>query len=214
MNTPRPRQPKRLRSGFTLLEIMCVMIIMAAMLALVGPSVANLTSRLGRQSAISTMMGTLEQARVAALFQGVPVHVAFAANGFPDQYRFRSFRVLRERLDDDPPSVEFIPLTRWVALPRGVSFVNETNSLLGAPTITLTPDLLPPGVSATNVPSVVFNPSGFIDTDSSKLRLMIYEGFDLDGKPNFSRRDRAFMDVITLRRYTGRAELFLASTAP
>ncbi|GAB4252453.1 MAG: hypothetical protein OHK005_19680 [Candidatus Methylacidiphilales bacterium] len=187
---------------------------MATMLALAGPSVSNFASRIGRKGAISTMMGIFEQARVAALTQGVKVHVAFASTGFPDEYRFRAFRVLRERVDEDPPGVDYVALTRWTQLPQGISFVNEGNSLLGAATITLTPDLLPSGVSTDQVPTVVFNPSGFIETETAKLRLMIYEGFDLDGKPNFTRRDRAYMDVINLRKYTGRAELFLASTAP
>ncbi len=203
------------RSGFTLLEVMCVLVIMAAMLALVGPSIANFTSRIGRKGAINTMMGTFEQARVAALSQGVPVHVGFASDGFPDPFRYRAFKVFRERLDDDPAGVEYVALTRWTALPQGVSFVNdENNTLLGAPTVTLPSNLLPPGMTSADVPTVVFNPSGFIETEAGKLRLMIYEGFDHNGKPNFTRPDRAFFDVINLRKYTGRAEIFLTRTGP
>jgi prepilin-type N-terminal cleavage/methylation domain-containing protein len=206
---------KRGRRGFTLLEIMCVMVIMGVVLALVGPSIGSFASRIGRKGAINTMMGTFEQARVAALTQGVTVHVAFAGDGFGDEYRYRSFMVLRERTDEDAPGIEFVPLTKWTPLPKGVSFVNEKNSLLGVtPIVTLPSELLPVGMSSTAVPTVTFNPSGAIETEAGKLRLMIYEGFDIDGKPNFSRKDRAYIDVINLRKYTGRAELYLTATAP
>jgi prepilin-type N-terminal cleavage/methylation domain-containing protein len=215
------------RSGFTMLELMVVLTIMGIIMVLALPAVKGFSGSAGRKGAINMMLNTFEQARVAALTSGTNVYVGFANDdkSFPKEMQCRAFIVFRDRLDSDKAYAgsvpTYTPLTKWVLLPKGISFrkdpISDSSLLSDDLKAAILPNNLPQpkvGQDVPSIPVLTFNASGFIETDGKYLRILIYQGFQGDSGPNFTSQDDTYFDMVGLRKYTGRAELFLASKGP
>lgn len=210
MNTNRHR--KRLSaSGFSLIELIAVMTIMTVMLALSAPALSSFKDTVGRKGAINQLLNSFEQARVAALTQGTKVYVGFADENFPENLRYKAYIIFRDG-DTDKGEKSIVPLTKWINLPKGISFKKEENSIISnnlAVRVDIPDSKCLPYTEVGKISALTFNSSGFIDTDKAYLRLLIYEGFtSANGQVNFTREDKAYFDMIGFRRYSGKAELF------
>ncbi len=204
-----------------MVEILVVMGILVALMGLMVPAINGLAGSGGRAGAINIIMNTFEQARVAALESSTNVYVVFADANHPDkEKRFRAMLVMRDyvaTLDPNlPPTTRYVPLTKWIFLPKGISFKNVSSSLLNASNMT------PLGLDTSNalfiaktgvpptLPYVQFTSVGVIrqPTNSNYLHLFIYEGF-FDGAKDVPTPTTAgaFLDQISLARFTGRAQL-------
>lgn len=208
----------RLASGFSLIELMAVMVIMTVMLALSAPALSSFKNTVGRKGAINQLLNSFEQARVAALTQGAKVYVGFAdsSSQFPDKLKCKAYIIFRDRFDDEPATPQFIPLTKWIMLPQGISLqkVNNDQSTLMSDNARVNVDAgcLPLLSGTVQIPALVFNTSGYIESPGNQyLRLLIYEGFHGVNGPTLSNPNNQKFDVIAFRRFSGRAELFLTA---
>ncbi len=197
------------KAAFSLVEMLAVVGIMAAVLGMLGVGMAQLTAQSARKSAVSLVLNTFEQARVAALRSGTNVYVALA-NGdadFPEDKRFRALVVFRDRTESDSPSSSAsnapVFLTKWKKLPSGISFKSSAGSLFTS-AVTRTLDL--PGGGSADLPVLLFNPTGAISLPSTgDITLYLYEGYH-DGS-----RDRVtinstsdLFESFSFARFTGR----------
>jgi len=215
-------QSKRSHSrGFSLLEMMAVMVIMGVMLTLAAPALSSFKNTMGRKGAINQLLNSFEQARVAALTQGVNVYFGFAdaSSAFPNKLKCKAYIIFRDRSDTDPVGTRaFVPLTKWIQLPQGISFqkVNGDNTTLMADAnlFSVEAGCLPvvDKTATIRLPVLTFNTSGYIEKPSRQcMRLLIYEGFHGPSGPNFTNPSNTKFDVIAFRRFSGRAELFLTA---
>jgi prepilin-type N-terminal cleavage/methylation domain-containing protein len=95
MNCRQVRQDKseaqsqcvRSQKGFTLVEIMFVLLIAGITVVMAVPLVSNVTSYFRLRGAVSSVTGAIQAARYQAIFQGCPYQVVFAAT--PNTYQIR-----------------------------------------------------------------------------------------------------------------------------
>lgn len=187
---------------------------MTVMLALSAPALSSFKDTVGRKGAINQLLNSFEQARVAALTQGTNVYVGFADENFPENLKCKAYIVFRDG-DADKGENAYVPLTKWVNLPKGISFKKDPgdqSTLMSNSTKQPIPANCLPKTGAVSLSVLTFNSSGFISTNKNFLRLLIYEGFHgPNGLPNFTREEKAYFDMIGFRRYSGKAELFAYS---
>ena len=236
MKIPLQRAKYRgLRCGaFTLVEMLAVMGIMLIMLGMLLPAINGALGSKGRKGAVSILLNTFEQARVAALEQSTNVYVGFADGSIPNNgigarnegFAYTRFIVFRDRIDDiDGASApKYIPLTKWLALPKGISFKSDqkakadsfkSNSVLGNPTVDIGPDDKFPGINTIyHMPAILFNNTGMIEKPTSNLSIYLYEGFWNGVSDTFTRSNYGSLyDKITFSRFTGRAQLDITSAS-
>lgn len=119
---PLNHLPKRSRGGargFTLVELLIVIVLMALMLGFIGPSVQGLLGVSGKRGGVNQLVNALEQTRMAAIENGVPAFLAFPPSDAPSDLRGCAFMVLRDgRSGETGP----VALSRWQRLPKGVVF--------------------------------------------------------------------------------------------
>lgn len=196
--------------GFSLLELLAVLGIMALLLGISLPSLLALTNQAGRKGAVTLMLNTFEQARASALEKGVNTYVGFAGESFPvESMRLRSFIIFRDSMDEDNTTNRFVPLTKWETLPKGVSFKNVTQSIVKAHAELMTDNSLPKVASGVSIPLLQYNPTGIIaaPTNANSLRLFLYEGSFQSPKDVFQSPNQMYLERISFRRFTGRPEL-------
>lgn len=219
---------KQLRLGwrsslqaFTLPELIAVTGIMVTLVALLVPIAKDVLQQQSRKSAVNMLLNAFEQARVLALENSGAVYVGFADAGIPDSgpgmrnegFPYTRFILFHETSLDLAASVPgtppYVPLTKWLKLPDGISFSNKSPILTGA-TIFLAKDARFPAITSAdyNMPVLKFNNAGMIETPSTKLWLFIYEGFVADGQNVFTRpNNNHLFERISFSRFTGRAQL-------
>ncbi|MEI6395796.1 MAG: prepilin-type N-terminal cleavage/methylation domain-containing protein [Verrucomicrobiota bacterium] len=219
--------PNRYRSrflGFSLLELLVVVAVMAVMASLMLPAIAGFSSTAGRRGAVNILMNTFEQARVAALESGRPVYVIFYRRIFPDSDAIMVVRDPEDGLSTTPLE----RLTKWIKLPKGVLLHDP-----GAANILS--QALPPEIGTTRLSpapqlasgeilnAIKFNESGGIEYPSGSAagvrQLFLSEGFRGSGgnEGAISNRKKSQgigggFEVISLSRYTGRAQLDVTAT--
>lgn len=212
--SPRTAIPKKFQStAFSLVELLAVVAIMAIMLSLIAPAIGNFGSTAGRKGAVNILMNTMEQARVAALESGRDVHLVFWRRQFPER---DAIMVLREP-DPDSGSTTYEQLTRWIKMPKGVLLHDNQGSNILKETITgfriaeLPGNGTEPDLIESNIGVLTFNGFGGVQSpppSGERLMLFVADGVrGSDGEEAVFRKDAGIFEIISLRRYTGRASL-------
>jgi hypothetical protein len=190
---------------------MAVVGIMMLFVVVSLPSLSGVMNQAGRKTAINQLLNVFEQTRVSALETGVNTYLLFANNSIADsEARYRAFVVYRDPISDRGETT-LQPLTKWIYLPRGISFVGN---LPGQTVFGGNAMIIPSGhrFAGTECPAITFAPTGAVSQPGTTyLKLFLFEGFPLnDGSPNYTSPNRIFLDKITLSRFTGRAQVDLA----
>ncbi len=211
----RPARPHP--AGFTLIELIVVIGIIAIMLGAGIPAINSLSKSGGRKAALSNLMGALEQARTEAIKSGRTTYLVFpddipgAAATTLDRYAFRSYAIFQD--DPENPTVPR-QVSNWKTLPTGVSIRSGTaNGTLGFLANTKQFAFNPTGG---NLPFrfLQFDGTGSIDPASTPsastgtIDLNIFEGFVRNGNEIATAKapnGGPVTETITLARLTGRA---------
>ena len=151
------------RSGVTLTELLVVMAVIAALVSLAVPTWGAITRSQANSAAVSLVMGTLEQARLAAVSGKKEVWVLFKND---DARKQASLRIVTREGKGGTGSVPFTSMGSWTMLPRGITFQTGDNSLMdqrplveviAAATATAIAAPVPPSIS---VGGMMFQRSG------------------------------------------------------
>lgn len=205
--------------GFSIIELLAVIAVIIIMMSMLLPALGGFGSTSARKGAVTMLMNTFEQARVAALETGQTVYVAFAdADDHPSEdAAFAAFIVFREATDEEraaTPSADYLLLKRWTRLPKNISFRRVANSVIpadGSGTV-FTNLPLPGGKNSATFPSIAFTGSGAIEGGGSVPPLFLYEGYFANGQDNYTRDANELFERISFSRYTGRAQLDITAT--
>lgn len=111
----------RKRSGFSLLEILVTMSLIAVLAALIVPCWGMITRSRSKQVATSLVMESLEGARQRAITSKNDIWVVFQ---HPGGIAHDSLRLLSKQ------SGIITPLDKWQPLPSGISFNSGSDSLM------------------------------------------------------------------------------------
>jgi prepilin-type N-terminal cleavage/methylation domain-containing protein len=193
---------RRRASGFTLVELLTVMVIIAVLSTIILGSVRGLSGSGNRRSAISRLMGVLDQARMLAIAENRAVYVVFASP-LPGQTPApqisasmwgRAYAIFQDKSDFKP-----VQRSAWMYLPVGVAFKSSGNDGLTA--LTNQPfasgdgtnfplSSMVAGVDSTEpdkgakLPYLKFDPvgslvdykGGVVEADSPTARLLLFDG--------------------------------------
>jgi len=214
--------------GFSLLELLLVIAVMAIMMSLMLPAIAGFSSTAGRRGAVNILMSTFEQARVAALETGQTVYVGFADENFPvEDMRYAAFLVFRDATEEEKAANsnrKFVVLKKWTRLPKNISFKRVNSSLVPASASSAQFSSLKNEMGSAyagwseKMPVIAFNSSGAVDQPSTNLCIFLYEGYFAGGQENYTRNNdvpksaAGLFEKISLSRYTGRAQLDITAT--
>ena len=189
------------QSGFSLIEILAVLLILVVMGAMLVPALDGFVGTAGRRGAVNIVMNTIDHARVAALEQGRTVHVLFALNPFPEP---DTLVVLREDENGQPSEI----LSRKITLPKGVLFreqgvfedLQAPFSLASLPSSGGVQGALKVGVMTFSPRGTVQHPNGSDNTRRIHLADGVRKGAQTVWKSDG-------FDIISVARYTGRPQL-------
>ena len=176
----------RLQTGFSLLELLVVIFIMAVLFGLVVPSVSNLLRSNDTTNAADKVLAVLSNARheAIALNRAVEVRIyAYAERGEPGAVK--RFRAIQTFLEPETPSRFWKPLDKLQKLPNSVAF--DSGAIL-SPLIGSLPSYL--GSSGTTsdfrIPS--------IGTDYDFVRF----SFRADGSTSLDKTQKWFITIKSL----------------
>ena len=115
------------RSGVTLTELLVVMAVIAALVSLAVPTWGVITRSQANNAAVSLVMGTLEQARLAAVSGKKEVWVLFKND---DPRKQASLRIVTREGIGGTGAVPFTSVGSWTQLPLGITFQTGENTLM------------------------------------------------------------------------------------
>lgn len=208
------------KRGFSLIELLAVMAVIAVMTALLAPSISGFSSTAGRRGAVNSLMNAFEQARAAALESGCNVYVLMRRNktmGGQD-----AFIVFRQRSDDMADSVNtaYIQISPWKKLPSGILFYPASGSLTSTgdfgslPSDLKTTGVIPGSVPTDEIFGIGFNGRGqviFPSVSASGLSLFLAEAIRNGSSTTAKGASLNITERLSFRRYTGRAQLDFAA---
>lgn len=105
-------------SGFTLVELLVVVVLMALLMGLMAPAVRGLVGVSGKRGGMNTLASVIEQARLTAMQNGVATYVGFPFGASDPELGYSSVIVVRQARDDEAPGLKVV--SRWMKMPRGV----------------------------------------------------------------------------------------------
>src|SRR6266487_2422832 len=204
--------------GFTLLELLVVMGIMAIALAALVPAVTSLSKSGGRRAARNSLLGGIEQARAEAIKSSQATYVVFPAftsgtQSTLDRYNYRSYAIFEDNAAN-PGNVK--QLTDWKPFPTGVALRAAGTAALSnlADPATLTPPVafsFAPDASAAPLKCFKFNSNGEVQAPAENVLLGIFEGYvNSDGSEVATTKDgsgnASAVEYLMVSQFTGRAE--------
>jgi len=206
------------KRAFTLLETLTVVTVMAILMTAALPAINSMSNATGRQGAVNTLLNVFEQARITALSNGVNSYVGFAdqslsqlGNDFP----YHAYIIFRDRVDSDPAGVQYVAVTKWMFLPKNISFKKDCTSLFqdGTAVVPVPANNLPQLANGASLPAIVYTHTGAIKTPSKteSLCLYLYQGVFTNNRDMLMTKNSTYFDRITFQRFTGRAETDLAT---
>jgi len=104
--------------GFTLLEILVTVALIAMLSTLIVPSMRGLMGVAGPQGGVNAIASAVEQARLSALESGESAYVGFPEELPGGDEPFSAAIVFRDTRDDEDG--DYVAVTRWMRLPRGI----------------------------------------------------------------------------------------------
>jgi prepilin-type N-terminal cleavage/methylation domain-containing protein len=154
------------RGGFSLVELMVAVLIMAIMMGLLAPAVQGLLGVTGPRGGMNTVSAALEQARLSAMESGVPTYLGWA----PETANSPSSSVIVFRERREGEAAPFTAVTRWMRLPQGV-FMESLGGAAAVPAGANLPRLDDQALSL--VPAIKFDRFGRLAqaTEPSVLRV-------------------------------------------
>ncbi len=179
-------QPKRLithrmpnKKGFTLIEILVVMAIIATLLAFGVGSIKNMSKSQGVSSAVPIADAVFEQARQIAKSSGVPTRVVIYADtsGSNEDKRDRHLRMMAVATGRDAAGVAVNKLddvTQWKLVSRPVSLPNNTYfnaNLSNQPSTASETAIFPGSTTAKSCYVYQFNSEGALIDASTSLSI-------------------------------------------
>lgn len=104
--------------GFTLLEVLVTVALIAVLSTLLVPSMRGLMGVAGPRGGVNTLASAIEQARLSALESGTSAYVGFPEElpGEDDPYS----AVIVFRGPRDETEADYVPVSRWIRMPRNI----------------------------------------------------------------------------------------------
>jgi len=189
--------------AFSLLEMLVVIAIIAILSALTLPALRGLVGVNGVRGGVSTVLGTLDQARAAAIENGTDVYVGFPPATFNDANdpgtTFSSMIIFRGAKFDEENGT-FSPLTRWLRLPPNV-LMQVANITLSNPAVAAS--ALPKLAGQPVVPQTIcYDRFGRVrNAVQGGSNITIGEGFVDGGQLKWKGDNR---EILSAQRLTGR----------
>jgi len=207
--------------GFTLLELLIVMGIIAIALGALVPAVTSLSKAGGRRAARDSLLGAIEQARAEAIKSGQATYIVFpmfttGTQSTLDRYNYRSYAIFEDNAAS-PGNVK--QLTNWKSFSTGVALraagiaglldpSNLADPATWVPPVTFgfTPD-----TSATALfRCLKFNPNGEVQAPAHNVLLAVFEGYVNNGSEVATTKDGSgnpsAVEYLIVSQFTGRAE--------
>lgn len=199
--------------GFSLLEMLVVIGLIAVLTAMTLPSLKGLLGVGGRAGGASVVQSALEQARLAAVESGQTTYVGFPTNVSDQEVAYSSLILFREATPDEVAAGKIIvPLSRWQKLPQGIylqtgtNFAEVSTEVTTSALATSIPKLSTSGgaVSISNISAIAFDRFGKLKRANVPVDIRV--GEKIGPTNSFLGFDDNFIEL-TIQPLTGRVRV-------